>query len=168
MVTAMLALEQPLASDHAADALAAAVCHARVARSRATLPERGDDRGAEGPRGASRWRAKVVLDVGGVGYLLSATSSARRLALDADGGEVTLVTHLHVREDALQLFGFAGTAERELFELLLGVSGIGPKAALGDRLGVRPRPDPARGRGLGTTPSSPASRGSAERPRSDW
>ncbi len=80
----------------------------------------------------------VVLDVGGVGYLLSATSSARRLAVDADGAEVTLVTHLHVREDALQLFGFAGAAERELFELLLGVSGIGPKAALAIVSGYAP------------------------------
>ena len=80
----------------------------------------------------------VVLDVAGVGYLLNATGSARRLALDADGAEVTLVTHLHVREDALQLFGFAGTAERELFELLLGVSGIGPKAALAIVSGYAP------------------------------
>jgi Holliday junction DNA helicase RuvA len=80
----------------------------------------------------------IVLDVGGVGYLLSSTASARRLALDAEGAEVTLVTHLHVREDALQLFGFAGTAERELFELLLGVSGIGPKAALAIVSGYAP------------------------------
>ena len=41
-----------------------------------------------------------------------------------DGEEVTLVTHLLVREDALILFGFASTAERDLFELLLGVSGV--------------------------------------------
>jgi Holliday junction DNA helicase RuvA len=82
--------------------------------------------------------ANIVLDVGGVGYLLSSTASARRLALDAEGAEVTLVTHLHVREDALQLFGFAGTAERELFELLLGVSGIGPKAALAIVSGYAP------------------------------
>jgi holliday junction DNA helicase RuvA len=67
--------------------------------------------------------------VGGVGYLLAATSSAIRLAIP-DGEEVTLVTHLHVREDAMTLFGFANSAERALFELLLGVSGVGPKAAL--------------------------------------
>src|SRR5207248_4681976 len=46
------------------------------------------------------------------------------------GGEVTLETHTHVREDALQLYGFADADERELFELLLGVSGVGPKVAL--------------------------------------
>ena len=70
----------------------------------------------------------LVLDVGGVGYLVQATPSALRRA--DDGGEVTLETYLHVREDALQLYGFAEPAERELFELLLGVSGVGPKVAL--------------------------------------
>src|SRR3954452_12258178 len=70
----------------------------------------------------------VVLDVGGVGYLVNPTDSARRKA--EPGGEVVLETFLHVREDALQLFGFAETAERELFELLLSVQGVGPKVAL--------------------------------------
>jgi Holliday junction DNA helicase RuvA len=70
----------------------------------------------------------LVLDVGGVGYLVQATPSALRHA--DGGGEVTLETYLHVREDALQLYGFAEPAERELFELLLGVSGVGPKVAL--------------------------------------
>src|SRR5438876_7757621 len=70
----------------------------------------------------------VVLDVGGVGYLINPTDSARRKA--EPGGEVVLETYLHVREDTLQLFGFAETAERELFELLLSVQGVGPKVAL--------------------------------------
>src|SRR5204863_5799453 len=70
----------------------------------------------------------LVLDVGGVGYLVQATPSALRRA--AGGGEVALETYLHVREDALQLYGFADAAERELFELLLGVNGVGPKVAL--------------------------------------
>ena len=78
-----------------------------------------------------------MIDVGGVGYLLAATSSAVRMAVP-DGEEVTLVTHLHVREDALTLFGFAATAERDLFELLLGVSGVGPKAALAIVSGYAP------------------------------
>jgi Holliday junction DNA helicase RuvA len=70
----------------------------------------------------------VVLDVNGVGYLVAATPSALRLA---DGTrEVSLETYLHVREDALQLYGFADAAERELFEHLLSVSGVGPKVAL--------------------------------------
>jgi len=70
----------------------------------------------------------LVLDVGGVGYLVAATPSALRRA---DGArEVTLETYLHVREDVLQLYGFAEVPERELFVHLLGVSGIGPKVAL--------------------------------------
>ena len=70
----------------------------------------------------------LVLDVGGVGYLLAATPAALRLA----GGskEVSLETYLHVREDALQLYGFADAGERELFVHLLSVSGVGPKVAL--------------------------------------
>src|SRR4051795_4818930 len=70
----------------------------------------------------------VVLDVGGVGYLVNPTASALRAA--EPGGEVALETYLHVREDVLQLFGFAEAAERELFELLLSVQGVGPKVAL--------------------------------------
>jgi Holliday junction DNA helicase RuvA len=70
----------------------------------------------------------LVLDVGGVGYLVAATPSALRRADGAS--EVTLETYLHVREDALSLYGFAESAERELFVRLLGVSGIGPKVAL--------------------------------------
>ena len=80
----------------------------------------------------------TVLDVGGVGYRLATTASAARLAADAGDGEVTLLTHLHVREDTLALFGFASEAERILFELLLGVSGVGPKAALAIVSGYAP------------------------------
>ena len=70
----------------------------------------------------------VVLDVGGVGYLVNPTASAR--SKGEPGKEVVLETYLHVREDVLQLFGFAEPAERELFELLLSVQGVGPKVAL--------------------------------------
>jgi Holliday junction DNA helicase RuvA len=66
--------------------------------------------------------------VGGVGYLVAATPSALRRAESRE--EVTVETYLHVREDALQLYGFADGAERQLFVNLLGVSGIGPKVAL--------------------------------------
>ncbi len=76
----------------------------------------------------SRAPEAVVLDVGGVGYLVQATQ--RALAKARSGNEVALDTYLHVREDALQLYGFAEPAERELFELLLSVSGVGPKVAL--------------------------------------
>jgi holliday junction DNA helicase RuvA len=77
---------------------------------------------------AGRTPEGLVLDVGGVGYLVAATPSVLRRT--EGGGEVTVETYLHVREDALQLYGFADAAERELFLHLLGVSGIGPKVAL--------------------------------------
>jgi Holliday junction DNA helicase RuvA len=70
----------------------------------------------------------LILDVGGVGYLVAATPSALRKADGAE--EVTVETYLHVREDAMQLYGFAERAERELFLQLLSVNGIGPKVAL--------------------------------------
>lgn len=77
---------------------------------------------------AGRTPDGLVLDVGGVGYLVAATPSALGRA---DGArEVTIETYLHVREDTLQLYGFADGAERELFTRLIGVSGIGPKVAL--------------------------------------
>jgi holliday junction DNA helicase RuvA len=70
----------------------------------------------------------LVVDVSGVGYLVQPTRRAARKARGA--AEVTVETYLHVREDALQLYGFADAAERELFEHLLSVSGVGPKVAL--------------------------------------
>jgi holliday junction DNA helicase RuvA len=70
----------------------------------------------------------LVLEVGGVGYLVQPT---RRAVQKARGkGEVVIETYMHVREDALQLYGFADADERELFEQLLSVSGVGPKVAL--------------------------------------
>jgi holliday junction DNA helicase RuvA len=77
---------------------------------------------------AGRTLDGLVIDVGGIGYLVSATPSVLRRADGAS--EVTVETYLHVREDALQLYGFADGAERALFVRLLGVSGIGPKVAL--------------------------------------
>jgi Holliday junction DNA helicase RuvA len=74
----------------------------------------------------ARTPAGLVLEVGGVGYLVAATPRVTARV----GEEAIVETHLHVREDALQLYGFASAEERELFELLLGVSGIGPKVAL--------------------------------------
>ena len=69
----------------------------------------------------------LILDVNGVGYLVHATP---RALANADGAEMTVETYLHVREDALSLYGFADAEERELFIQLLSVSGIGPKVAL--------------------------------------
>ena len=79
-------------------------------------------------RPAARTTDGLVLDVNGVGYLVAATPSVLRRA--GAGSEVTVETYLHVREDALQLYGFADAEERELFVHLLTVSGVGPKVAL--------------------------------------
>ena len=70
----------------------------------------------------------LVLAVKGVGYLVAATPTVLRRA--GAGSEVTVETYLHVREDALQLYGFGDAEERELFVHLLTVSGVGPKVAL--------------------------------------
>jgi holliday junction DNA helicase RuvA len=78
----------------------------------------------------------VVLDVNGVGYRVQTTLRALRKAQGK--GEITLDTYLHVREDALQLYGFAEPAERELFEHFLSVSGVGPKVALAILSGSTP------------------------------
>lgn len=78
----------------------------------------------------------LVLEVGGVGYRVLATPTAIQKADGAD--EVVVETHLHVREDALQLYGFADAAERELFAKLLSVSGVGPKVALAIVSGYSP------------------------------
>ena len=70
----------------------------------------------------------AIIDVNGVGYLVhvSLQSVAK---LPAVGGRVQLRTYTHVREDALQLFGFATEEEEMLFQLLIGVSGVGPRLA---------------------------------------
>ncbi len=68
----------------------------------------------------------AVLDVGGVGFAVHVPAN---VSLSV-GQRATLFTHLHVRENELTLYGFPDPDQRELFELLLGVSGVGPKAAL--------------------------------------
>jgi Holliday junction DNA helicase RuvA len=78
----------------------------------------------------SRAPAKVVLDVGGVGYDLSVPVGADFPPVGEDAARVRLWTHLVVREDAHQLYGFASSAEREIFRLLLSVRGVGPGLAL--------------------------------------
>jgi Holliday junction DNA helicase RuvA len=79
-------------------------------------------------RPAGRSAEGLVIDVHGVGYLVAATPAVMRRA--TAGAEITVETYTHVREDALQLYGFADAEERELFVQLLTVSGVGPKVAL--------------------------------------
>jgi holliday junction DNA helicase RuvA len=72
---------------------------------------------------------QVILDVGGVGYLVAVPLSTFA-ALGELHAEVTLLIHTHVREDALALYGFLSAREKHFFELLLGASGVGPSLAL--------------------------------------
>jgi len=73
---------------------------------------------------------EVVVENQGIGYNLNLSVSSFE-KLGEIGSEVKLFTHLHVREDILKLYGFISTNERSLFRLLISVSGIGPKVALG-------------------------------------
>lgn len=78
---------------------------------------------------------ELLLDVGGVGYrVLVPISTFCRLG--DQGAQAQLLIHTHVREDQLVLYGFATSAELELFEKLISVSGVGPKVALGVLSGI--------------------------------
>lgn len=79
----------------------------------------------------------VVLETGGVGWLLIAPLSTTS-KLGQPGAEVRVLTHLHVREDALVLYGFATEEERALFRTLLGVSGVGAATAVQILSGASP------------------------------
>jgi holliday junction DNA helicase RuvA len=80
---------------------------------------------------------RLVLDVNGVGYDIFVPLSTF-YGLGDPGTETALRIHTHVREDALVLYGFATLLEQELFERLIGVSGIGPKVALAVLSGIEP------------------------------
>jgi len=71
----------------------------------------------------------VVLDVGGVGYMVTVASQTRQ-QLPPPGGEVELHIHTHVREDQIAMYGFASVEELDLFEMLIQVDGVGPKVGL--------------------------------------
>ncbi|OHA83655.1 MAG: Holliday junction DNA helicase RuvA [Candidatus Yonathbacteria bacterium RIFCSPLOWO2_01_FULL_47_33b] len=73
----------------------------------------------------------IVVDVGGVGYKVRVALDTLRALRGVADKKVSLWTHLVVREDALDLYGFQNEAELEFFEMLISVSGIGPKGALG-------------------------------------
>jgi holliday junction DNA helicase RuvA len=81
---------------------------------------------------------EVVVDAGGVGYRLAVSGETFR-HVPAVGKPVTLHSQLIVRDDALQLYGFATEEERDLFLMLLGVQSVGPKVALAVLSGAPPR-----------------------------
>ena len=81
---------------------------------------------------------RVVVDVHGVGYDVHVPLSTY-YQLGDEGSEVGLRIYTHVREEALQLYGFLTDLERQLFERLIGISGIGPKLAVALLSGMEPR-----------------------------
>ena len=84
---------------------------------------------------AGKSPTEILVEVGGVSFAVHIPLSTFE-RLGEVGGTVAVFTHLHVREDALQLYGFATEGERELFRMLIGVSGIGPKMAQGILSGI--------------------------------
>lgn len=80
---------------------------------------------------------RIVVDVSGVGYEVFVPLSTF-YGLGDPGSAIAVRIHTHVREDALLLYGFATLLEQELFERLIGVSGIGPKVALAVLSGIEP------------------------------
>jgi len=80
----------------------------------------------------------AVLEVGGVGYLVH-LSSVTAASLPPDGEAVTLRTFTNVRQDAIELFGFAGEDEEAVFRALIEVKGVGPRAAQNILSGIEPR-----------------------------
>lgn len=79
----------------------------------------------------------AVVECAGVGYALKTTANTMSRQPEI-GGETTLYTHLYVREDAVELFGFATLSELNCFQMLISVSGVGPKAALSILSNVTP------------------------------
>jgi holliday junction DNA helicase RuvA len=80
---------------------------------------------------------RVIVDVQGVGYEVQVPVSSFYGMAEA-GGDIALRVHTHVREDTIALFGFSTSLELQLFERLIGVSGIGPKLALAVLSGMEP------------------------------
>ena len=78
---------------------------------------------------------EAIVDVGGVGYRVTIPLSTF-YRIGEPGEEVTLLTHTHVREDTLALFGFLTPGEQALFERLIAISGVGPKLALSILSGI--------------------------------
>ena len=88
---------------------------------------------------AEKNQGEIVLDVMGVGYAVTCSATTLQSAPPA-GEKMKLYTYLAVREDGVELYGFASREERQMFHRLVGVSGIGPKSAVG-MLGSMPLRD---------------------------
>ncbi len=153
MVGTLLGLPEPPTPDHAADALAVAICHGggegrreAVARSGAAaalaagIPVAGRPAATLHRTGARMIAAvrgevlvrrpdHVVIDAHGVGYRLAVSAETLK-SVPAAGSDTFLHAELIAREDSLTLYGFASEDERDLFRMLISVSGVGPKMAI--------------------------------------
>ena len=140
MVARLLGLSEIPSPDHAADALAVAICdlQPRAAGSRAVARAVRAVIALVSGTVAVRRGDHVVVDCGGVGYRLSVSAETLR-HVPAVGNQVLLHSHIVVRDDALLLYGFATEEERELFLMLISVQSVGPKVALAVLSGGPPR-----------------------------
>ena len=86
----------------------------------------------------ARRPGEAVIEAAGVGYRLAVSAETLR-AVPAVGRDARLLTHLVLRDDGIHLYGFATETERELFSMLIGVQGVGPKVALAVLSGGAPR-----------------------------
>ena len=107
----------------------------------------------------------AVIDCGGVGYLTTVSANTMSEISPSLGKTVKLYTHLAVREDAFELFGFATEREKSAFRMLIGVSGIGPKVAISILSALTPSSSPPRS-ARPTLRRLPAQRGLDKRERS--
>ena len=142
MTRRLLNLKSVPQPDDAADALAIAICHGHNGGSRP-----GGDSRRQPPRQTHHLQGEenmiysisgllrqvaptyCVVEACGVGYQCSASTHTLS-SLPGRGQEVTLLTHLWVKEDGMELFGFSTEQERRCFRMLIGVSGVGPRVAL--------------------------------------
>ena len=132
MTRRLLNLKSVPQPDDAADALAIAICHGHNGGSRLpTAALQGEENMIYSISGLLRQVAPTycVVEACGVGYQCSASTHTLS-SLPGRGQEVTLLTHLWVKEDGMELFGFSTEQERRCFRMLIGVSGVGPRVAL--------------------------------------
>ena len=124
----------------AADALAVAICHAHHRASRLAWNAAHEDRVIAQLTGRveALEEGRCIIDVNGVGYLVHA-STRTLAALPASPEVARLLVETHVREDAILLYGFADSAERDWFRLLTTVQGVGGRVALSVLSALSPR-----------------------------
>ncbi|NOY78792.1 MAG: Holliday junction branch migration protein RuvA [Calditrichaeota bacterium] len=85
-----------------------------------------------------KFPTKIIMNVNGVGYEVNISLNTYE-QLPRDRETIQILTYLHVREDSMQLYGFASADERDLFLKLIGISGVGPRLAQGMLSGTTPQ-----------------------------